>query len=105
MEAKQTIHNYLTDDEVFFMREQLSQLRSHGVYEPGKWFVSGLNRDPRALGLQLPDTMPKKVILKDITLRVAEQTSGLALSFAERRRVIRALVEAGVRSIQISVMH
>lgn len=104
MQPKQTIHNYLNDDEVFFIREQLGELRNHGVYEPGKYFVSGLNRDPRALEMRMPDAMPKEVILKDITLRVAEQTSGLALSFAERRRVIRALIESGVRSIQLSVL-
>ena len=104
MHGKNTIHNYLTDDEVYFIRDQLQDLRRHGVYEPGQYFVSGFNRDPKALGLSLPDRMPSSVVLKDITLRVAEQTPGAALSFTDRRRVARALVEAGVKSIQITVL-
>lgn len=104
MPGKNTIHNYLTDDEVYFIRDQLAELRTHGVYEPEKWFVSGFNRSPEALGFQPPNSMPSSVTLKDITLRVAEQTPGLALSFSDRRRIIRALVEAGVQSIQLSVL-
>ena len=104
MSKKNTIHNYLTDDEVYFIRDQLAELRSHGAHKPEKWFVSGFNRAPEALGLDLPDHMPSSVVIKDITLRVAEQTSGLALSFTDRRRIARALVEAGVPAIQLSVL-
>ena len=76
MQTRSTLHNYLTDDEVFFMRDQLKDLRKSGVSEPGKWFVSGLNRDPNAIGLALPKQMPKSVVIKDISLRVAQGALG-----------------------------
>lgn len=101
---KKGIHWYLTDEEVRFTRDQLDSLRARGVYEPGKWFVSGFNRKPEALGLTLPDHMPKKVTLRDISLRSAEQTPGTALTAADRLRLLRALAEIGVSSFQVSLL-
>lgn len=100
---KMGIHWYLTDEEVKFIREQLDSLRARGIYKPGKWFVSGFNRKPEALGATLPDHMPKKVVLRDITLRTAEQTPGAVLTPAERLRLLRALVEVGVTSFQVTI--
>lgn len=99
-----SIHNYLTDEEVQFVRAQLENMRQDGVYNPGKWFVSGFNRKPEALGLTPRNRMPARVTVKDITLRTAEQTPGIALSPLDRRRIAQALIEAGVRSIQLSVL-
>ncbi len=101
---KKGIHWYLTDEEVKFVRDQLNTERAQGIYEPGKWFVSGLNRKPEVLGATLPDRMPKKVVLRDITLRSAEQTPGVNLNPAERLRLLRALLEIGVRSFQLSIV-
>jgi len=86
-----------------FIRQQLASLRAQGVYEPGKWFVSGFNRKPEALGATLPDHMPKKVVLRDITMRTAEQTPGAVLTPAERLRLLSALVKIGVTSFQVTM--
>ncbi len=104
MPLKKTgIHWFLTDEEVKDMREQLDVLHAQGNYEPGKWFLSGLNQKPEVLGSALPDHMPKKVILRDITMRTAEQACGVILTSAERIRLLRALVEVGVTSFQLTM--
>jgi isopropylmalate/homocitrate/citramalate synthase len=94
------IHWYMTDDEVIALRKQLDGMRASGNYNPGKWFLSGFNRKPEVLGAALPDHMPKKVVLKDITLRTAEQTPGIILNPEERLRLLRASLEVGVTSFQ-----
>jgi len=43
------------------------------------------------------------VTLRDITLRTAEQTPGAVLNPAERLRLLRALVEIGVTSFQVTM--
>ena len=101
--TKTGIHWFLTDEEVKDMREQLNVLHAQGNYEPGKWFLSGLNQKPEVLGLALPDHMPKKVILRDITMRTAEQARGVILTSADRLRLLRALVEVGVSSFQLTL--
>jgi isopropylmalate/homocitrate/citramalate synthase len=94
------IHWYMTDEEVIALRNQLDGMRSSGNYKPGKWFLSGLNRRPEVLGAALPDHMPKKVVMKDITLRTAEQTPGVVLNPEERLRLLKGSLEAGVTSFQ-----
>jgi isopropylmalate/homocitrate/citramalate synthase len=94
------IHWYMIDDEVVALRNQLDSMRASGNYRPGKWFLSGFNRKPEVLGAALPDRMPKKVVLKDITLRTAEQTPGIILNPEERLRLLRASLEVGVTSFQ-----
>ena len=94
------MHWYMTDDEVIALRNQLDNMRTSGNYNPGKWFLSGLNQRPEVLGAALPDHMPKKVVLKDITLRTAEQTPGIILNPEERLRLLRASLEVGVTSFQ-----
>lgn len=100
---KKGIHWYLTDEEVKFIREQLADMRTQMNYVPGKWCLSGLNRKPEVLGFALPDNMPKKVLLRDITLRTAVQVKGVSLTFAERLRLLRALAELGITSFQLSM--
>lgn len=98
---KKGTHWYLTDEEVQFIRNQLNSMRPRETYEPGKWYVSNLNRKPEVLGAALPDHMPDSIVLRDITLRTIEQVPGVSITPAERRHLLRALAEAGVPSIQL----
>ncbi|MBI2907638.1 MAG: hypothetical protein HYX92_08295 [Chloroflexi bacterium] len=100
---KAGIHNYLSDDEVQFVRDQLATMRAKETYEPGKWYVSPLNRKPEVLGASLPSRMPKRVTLRDVTLRTAEQVPGVGLTTGDRRRLVRALIELGVKSLQVGM--
>lgn len=95
-------HWFLTDEEVKIAQDELEKLRKTADYEPGKWCLSGLNRKPEALGLALPDHMPKKVLVRDITLRTAEQAAGVILSHAERLRILRALLDVGISSFELT---
>ncbi|MFM0501423.1 hypothetical protein [Paraburkholderia caffeinilytica] len=99
---KAGIHWFLTDEEVAVARNELDDLRKTADYEPDKWCLSGLNRKPEALGLALPDHMPKKVLVRDITLRTAEQASGVILSHEDRLRLLRALLEVGITSFELT---
>ena len=96
------MHWYMTDEEVLALRKQLDDLRANGVYKPGKWYLSGFNRNPAALGQTLPDHMPKKVVLKDITLRTAEQTPGIILDPKQRLRLLKGSLDVGCKSFQIT---
>ncbi len=88
----------LTDAEAEEIRAGLNARRTPGAYEPGKWSVSHYNRKPAVVG-----EYPKSVILRDITLRTIEQTPVVSVTAKERLALARALVEAGVRSMQISL--
>lgn len=91
-------HWYLTEEEVQFIRSEINRRRIRGAYEPGKWSVSPYNRDPEVT----ESKYPKSIVLRDITLRTAEQTPVVSLNWDERLRLAEALVEAGVRSIQLN---
>ena len=93
---------FLTQDETEAIRRHIDDHRHPGTYEPGKWSVGHNNRRPEVLGLQLPDHYPERVRLRDIVLRTIEQTPGVAITGPERKRLARALVEAGVPSLQLS---
>lgn len=99
---KKGVHWFLTDQEVKSITDELEILRTKGNYNPGKWFLSGLNENPKALGLALPDHMPKKVTIRDITLRTAEQGPGVVLTLPERLRMLRALLEIGISSFELT---
>lgn len=101
---RQGVHWYLTDDEVRFVRGQLEALRPKVAYDPGRSFVSALNFKPEVLSFALPPRMPERVMIRDITLRTAEQVTGVALGLEERKRLARALVEAGVGSLQLTLV-
>lgn len=81
---KEGMHWYLTDEEVQFVRKQLEELRTHMNYVPGKWCLSGLNCKPEVMSLSLLPQMPKKVLLRDISLRTATQVNGVSLTREER---------------------
>ncbi len=82
-------------EEVTSFRAALDEYREPGAYEPGKWSVSPLNRRADVVG-----TLPHKVILRDIAIRTTEQMPGVILPPEDRRRLMRAVVEAGVPSVQ-----
>lgn len=87
-----------TDEEVERMRAAIDALRKPGAYEPGKWMVSPLNRRADVLGGEFP----RDVVLRDIALRTLEQMPGVNLAPADRLRLLRAVVETGVPSVQLS---
>jgi isopropylmalate/homocitrate/citramalate synthase len=92
-------------DEIFTPEEQaaaraaLAEHRPAGAYEAGKWMVHPLNR---SLGTG-PGHFPPKVVLRDITLRTMEQMPGVSNTLEERLVLVRALAEAGVREIVMSM--
>ena len=86
-------------DEVEAFRAAIDRYREPGAYEPGKWMVSGLNRRRDVVGREFP----AEVVLRDITPRTTEQMPGVVLPPQERLRLLRAIVECGVPSIQIGV--
>jgi len=61
-----------TDDEIGRFRQELAGQRSPGAYQPGRWSVSPLNRDPAVTG-----TMPERIRLRDATLRSVETLPGV----------------------------
>jgi isopropylmalate/homocitrate/citramalate synthase len=85
-------------DEVRALQAGLSRYRAPGTYEPGKWMVSALNRRPDVVGRPFP----RAVTLRDITLRTTEQMPGVVLAPGDRGRLLAAIVEAGVPSVQLS---
>jgi len=91
------MHPYFTEEEIKRMRDGLNRRRVPGTYEPGKWDVSHQNR--RSETLVAP--FPKHVTLRDITLRVIQQTPVVSVTREERLRLAEALIEAGVTSLQI----
>jgi isopropylmalate/homocitrate/citramalate synthase len=82
-------------DEVEALRSALDRHRTPGAYMPGQWMVSALNRRPDVAG-----RFPSRLLLRDITLRTTEQMPGVVLSAADRLRLLQAVVEAGVSSVQ-----
>jgi isopropylmalate/homocitrate/citramalate synthase len=102
LDKGEAVATFLTQDETEAIRRHIDDHRQPGTYEPGKWSVGHNNRRPEVLGLQLPDHYPERVRLRDITLRTIEQTPGVAVTRPERARLARALVEAGVPSLQLS---
>jgi isopropylmalate/homocitrate/citramalate synthase len=93
---------HLTHEEAQRMRDAFARRRLPGSYEPGRWAVSHYNRDPAVLGAPFPATYPESVVLRDITLRVIEQTPGVTLDRSQRRRLGEALLDAGVADIEVS---
>jgi 2-isopropylmalate synthase len=93
---------HLTPDEVAIIRDAFARRRRAGSYEPGRWAVSHYNRDSQVLGAAWPDHYPESVTLRDITLRVIEQSPGVTVNRAQRRKLGEALLEAGVADIEVS---
>jgi isopropylmalate/homocitrate/citramalate synthase len=88
-----------TGAELERARTALQRYRPAGAYEPGKWMVHPLNR---TIGTER-GRFPKKVALRDITLRTTEQMPGLVNTAEERLALMAALAEAGVPEIVASM--
>jgi isopropylmalate/homocitrate/citramalate synthase len=87
-----------SEKELQEFREALADVRPLGPYSPGRWMVNPLNRDWGTTR----GNFPKKVRLRDITLRTMEQMPGVVSTPAERRTLLCALVEAGVPEVVTS---
>lgn len=92
------MHRFMNDEDIAQIHAAIDERRSEGSYVPGKWSVSAFNRDPEVLG----GAMPRSVTIRDITLRTAEQAHGAPLSNYERARLAEALIDAGLRSLQVT---
>jgi len=87
-----------SEQELNEFRDALAEVRPPGPYAPGRWMVNPLNREWG----KRKGNFPKRVRLRDITLRTMEQMPGVVNTPEERRRLLRALVEAGVPEIVTS---
>lgn len=94
MDAAERKPEVFTAAERQEFRADINQARRPGAYEPGKWSVSPLNRDPATVGV-----MPPRIRLRDITLRAIESLPGVVLTPAAKRGYLRQLAEAGVPDI------
>jgi isopropylmalate/homocitrate/citramalate synthase len=84
-------------EQIRDMKADLDLCRRGPGYVPGRWNVSAANRRPEVVSSLRPD-----IRVRDITLRVSEQVSGIALSHQQRLRLLAALVRAGVPEIETS---
>lgn len=80
-----------TEEQVQKMRAWLAEFRERGGYEPDRWFVSPYNRSTEVV----QPNFPKKVRIRDITLRVIEQM-GIEKPATERRRFLVEMAKAGI---------
>jgi isopropylmalate/homocitrate/citramalate synthase len=83
-----------TDDEIARFRAELAGRRQPGAYEPGRWSVSPLNRDPAVTG-----PMPQQIRLRDATLRSVETLPGVVASGKAKASYLRRLVRTGVSEV------
>lgn len=92
---------YLNDQEIQSIREALASRRRPRTHEEGKWSVSPLNRSPESFQIP-PGHFPKSVVLRDITLRTVHQKPGTTIPPEDRAALAQALLEVGVRSLQLT---
>jgi len=83
-----------TDEEISRFRAELAAKRQPGAYQPGRWSVSALNRDPAVTG-----PMPAQIRLRDATLRSVETLPGVVASDRAKAEYLRQLVRAGVGEV------
>ena len=82
------------DDELGRFRAELSAARRPGAYEPGRWSVSPLNRDPAVVG-----PLPERIRLRDATLRSVETLPGVVATDEAKAVYLRQVVGAGVGEV------
>ncbi|MFE2431054.1 hypothetical protein ACFXJ5_30470 [Streptomyces sp. NPDC059373] len=83
-----------TEEEIARFRAELAAKRAPGAYEPGRWSVSALNRQPEVTG-----SLPESVRLRDATLRSVETLPGVVASVEAKEAYLRQLVGAGVGEV------
>ena len=72
-------------------------------YVPGKWYTSPLNWEP-PVRAQMPG-LPKKVFLRDVTMREGEETVGAIISPDARPELALKLDELGIGAIELPKLH
>jgi isopropylmalate/homocitrate/citramalate synthase len=85
-----------TPEDLIVIRKGLDSIRTPGAYEPGRWSVSKYNRDRAVVG-----DLPESARLRDITLRTVHQMSGVAIDSEGRRRLIEAIAQSSVPSMEL----
>lgn len=83
-----------TAAEIATFREEIDRARVPGSYQPGRWSVGALNRDPRATS-----GLPERIRFRDSTLRSIENMPGVVLDDEARTDYLQRLVRAGVAAI------
>ena len=78
-------------------------MESKPWYVPGKWYTSPLNWEP-AVRSQMAG-LPKKVLLRDVTMREGEETVGAIISPDDRVDLALKLDEVGVEAIELPKLH
>ena len=94
--------SHLTEKEIAVIREAVARRRTPKTLVDGKWSVSPLNQDPAVIGRCGDGRLQECVVIRDITLRTAEQAAGVWLSKAQRRYLAEAIADIGVKAIQVS---
>ena len=93
---------HLTNEEQETILAAVRARRTPETYAPGKWSVSPMNRDPRVLSGPLPGHYPRRVRIRDITLRTIEQAPNVVVDGPQRARLAEALIDAGVSSLMLA---
>jgi len=83
-----------TPDEIATFRAEIAARRAPGAFEPGRWSVSPVNRDPDVVG-----RMPAAIRFRDSTLRSLETMPGVVATEKAKEGYLRQLVRAGVAEI------
>jgi isopropylmalate/homocitrate/citramalate synthase len=83
-----------TPDEIAAFQAEIAGRRAPGAFEPGRWSVSPLNRDPDVAG-----RMPAAIRFRDSTLRSLETMPGVVATEKAKEGYLRQLVRAGVAEI------
>ena len=89
---------HLTAEEAKNITESVRRRRTPRSLVDDKWSVSPLNHDPAVVG----NAVPKRALLRDITLRTIEQTPGVWINELQRRHLSEELVRAGVQAVQLA---
>src|SRR5262245_1008147 len=72
-------------------------------YVPGKWYTSPLNWEPPVRAQM--SGLPRKVYLRDVTMREGEETVGAIISSDDRPELALKLDELGVGAIELPKLH
>src|SRR5687767_3922294 len=89
---------HLTAEEARSITESVRRRRTPRTLVDDKWSVSPLNHEPAVVG----NAVPKRALLRDITLRTIEQTPGVWINELQRRHLSEELVRAGVQAVQLA---
>ncbi|MGH3246978.1 MAG: hypothetical protein ACRDOI_12300 [Trebonia sp.] len=83
-----------TPREIATFRAEIAARRGPGAFEPGRWSVSPLNREPAIVG-----RMPAAIQFRDSTLRSIETMPGVVATEKAKEGYLRQLVRAGVAQV------